>query len=297
MKRVLVAGATGYLGRYLLETLKEQGFWVRALVRPQSQDRIKPQLVDELFVADVTRPQDLKGIAGDMDVVISALGLTKPNHKTTYLAVDERANGNLLKEAEAARVKRFVYVHIFNEAVLRHLPAVRAKANFVKALKASNLDHQIIAPTGYFSDMAAFQDMANTGPVILFDSGAHRINPIHGKDLAEFITANLTNPATHLDIGGPDTLSFRELAELAFVGSPKKPRVLALPLWLSKAFATALSYLTPQHIHAPIQFITEVTTKDMVAPSTGTRHLADFFAARKQTAQQPATNNLQPNKA
>ena len=33
MKKVLVAGATGYLGRYLVQELKKQGYWVRALAR------------------------------------------------------------------------------------------------------------------------------------------------------------------------------------------------------------------------------------------------------------------------
>ena len=32
-KRVLVAGATGYLGKYLVKELKKRGFWVRVLIR------------------------------------------------------------------------------------------------------------------------------------------------------------------------------------------------------------------------------------------------------------------------
>ena len=33
MKKVLVAGATGYLGRYLVMELKKQNYWIRALAR------------------------------------------------------------------------------------------------------------------------------------------------------------------------------------------------------------------------------------------------------------------------
>ena len=39
MKRVLVAGATGYLGRYAVKAFKKQGYWVRALTR--SADRLE----------------------------------------------------------------------------------------------------------------------------------------------------------------------------------------------------------------------------------------------------------------
>jgi len=51
MKRVLVAGATGYLGHYVVKQFKKQGYWVRALTR--SADRL-----DECQITGVSAPPD-----------------------------------------------------------------------------------------------------------------------------------------------------------------------------------------------------------------------------------------------
>jgi uncharacterized protein YbjT (DUF2867 family) len=53
--RVLVAGATGYLGRHIVSRLKSDGYWVRALVRHTDQAAELP-MADEIFIGDVTRP-------------------------------------------------------------------------------------------------------------------------------------------------------------------------------------------------------------------------------------------------
>jgi uncharacterized protein YbjT (DUF2867 family) len=56
MKRILVAGAPGYLGRYVVKEFKKQGYWIRALAR--SADRLDDlkDYVDEAFIGAVTDP-------------------------------------------------------------------------------------------------------------------------------------------------------------------------------------------------------------------------------------------------
>ena len=44
MKKVLVAGATGYLGKYVVREFKQQGFWVRALVR--NKKKLKEEILE-----------------------------------------------------------------------------------------------------------------------------------------------------------------------------------------------------------------------------------------------------------
>ena len=46
MKRVLIAGATGYLGRYAVQEFKKQGFWVRALARTPEKLEILQEYID-----------------------------------------------------------------------------------------------------------------------------------------------------------------------------------------------------------------------------------------------------------
>ena len=62
MKRVLVAGATGYLGRYVVKEFKKQGFWVRALARNATKLEKLNEYIDEKFTGEITDPNSLSGI-------------------------------------------------------------------------------------------------------------------------------------------------------------------------------------------------------------------------------------------
>jgi len=56
MKKVLVAGATGYLGQYVVRAYKQQGYWVRALARSAEKLGALADMVDDAFIGDVTDP-------------------------------------------------------------------------------------------------------------------------------------------------------------------------------------------------------------------------------------------------
>ncbi|MEJ2194003.1 MAG: NAD(P)H-binding protein [Ignavibacteriaceae bacterium] len=77
MKKVLVAGATGYLGKYVVQEFKKQGYWVRALTRNFEKLADIREFIDEIFIGEVTKPDSLLSICKDIDVVFSSIGITK----------------------------------------------------------------------------------------------------------------------------------------------------------------------------------------------------------------------------
>ncbi|MCT4643735.1 MAG: NAD(P)H-binding protein, partial [Carboxylicivirga sp.] len=74
-KKVLLAGATGYLGQFLVKELKKRGYWVRVLIRHKKQ-LSKFESVDDYFVAQVTNTTELKGVTKDIDWIFSTIGIT-----------------------------------------------------------------------------------------------------------------------------------------------------------------------------------------------------------------------------
>ena len=77
MEKVLIVGSTGYLGKCAVKAFKEQGYYVRALARNRAKlDPVKTYL-DDIFEAQVTQPETLKGVCDDIDYVFSSLGITK----------------------------------------------------------------------------------------------------------------------------------------------------------------------------------------------------------------------------
>ena len=135
--RVLVAGATGYLGGFVAREFKERGCFVRALARsPEKLDPIRDKL-DEVVAGEVTEPDTLDGVCDGVDVVFSSIGITRQKGKLTFKDVDYQGNLNLLREAQKAGVRKFIYVSVFNGPNLMHLDIVKAHEDFVAELQAS----------------------------------------------------------------------------------------------------------------------------------------------------------------
>ena len=277
MKKVLVAGATGYLGRNVVKALKDRGYWVRALGRSKAKlDPIK-EFADELFIGEVTDPGSLIGLCDGIDIVFSSVGITRQKDGLTYQDVDYQANRNLLTIAEGSGVSKFVYVHVLNADKLNHVAMVQAKQAFVEDFKRSSLDHTVICPTGFFSDMEEFLSMARSGRVYLFGDGSNRINPIHGADLAEVCADALESAESQIDVGGPEVFTYQEIAELAFDVLEKREKITCMPKYLVSAVVGALRWLAPAKVYGPVQFMASVMTMDVIGQPHGQRRLADHF--------------------
>jgi len=277
MKRVLVAGATGYLGGFVARELKARGHFVRALARfPDKLDR--EGAVDEIVRAEVTRPETLENVCNGVDAVFSSIGITRQKDGLTFRDVDYQGNLNLLEAARRAGVRKFVYVSALNGPKLRHLDIVDAHEAFVDALEASRIDYAVLRPTGYFSDMGEVLDMARRGRVWLIGTGENRVNPIHGADLAVACADALEGQAREIDVGGPQILTWNEVAALAFAALGRPVRVTHVPerlMWL----VVRLVRLFNRHQGELLAFFTTMATTDVVGPPTGTHTLEAHYRA------------------
>ncbi|PXW72797.1 uncharacterized protein YbjT (DUF2867 family) [Loktanella sp. PT4BL] len=275
MKRVFIAGATGYLGRYLCAEYQRRGWYVIALVRKATT--AAPIAADQLVEAQATDPASLKGAMAGAELVVSCLGITRQTDGLGYWDVDFQANLNLLREAENAGASRFAYIHVLRAADLGHVPMVAAKSAFVAELQQSTVAATIVAPTGYFSDMGDFLAMAQSGRVWLFGTGEKRINPIHGADLAVATADAVAAGLDWIDVGGPDVFTQKELAELAFACLQKPSRITFLPDVLRRLALCLLPWMTPRRINGPARFFLSALALDMVGTPHGTHHLKEHF--------------------
>jgi uncharacterized protein YbjT (DUF2867 family) len=277
MKRVLVAGATGYLGHYVVKAFKKQGYWVRALTRSADKLENLRDDVDEAFIGEVTDPASLDGICQDIDIVFSSIGITKQKDNLTYMDVDYQGNKNLLEEAKKEGVSKFIYISVFNAEKMRNLKGIQAKLKFTEALKDSGLNYLIVNPNGFFSDMLEYLNMAQQGRGYVFGSGDNKINPIHGEDLAEFCVNAVDEAEQEIDVGGPDILTHNEILAIAFESLEKPVKISRIPIWLRNVILAILRLFTSVKTYGPLEFFMTVLAMDLVAPTYGSHHLKDFF--------------------
>lgn len=226
MKKVLLAGATGYLGSYIAKELQERAFIIRAIARNTDGLKEKSAEIREIVEAEVTQPETIEGCCKQIDVVISTIGITRRKDGLTYMDVDYQANVNLLHEALDSGVKKFIYVSVLNGESLRHLKICHAKEMFVERLKKSGMNFCIIRPNGFFSDMTEFYEMAKKGRVYLFGNGELKVNPIHGADLATVCVDAIEKPDQEIKVGGPETLTHNEIAMAAFDVLRIEPKIV-----------------------------------------------------------------------
>ena len=280
---ILLAGATGYLGRHLLKVLIEKQNQVVAIVRKPNQLDNPNENYLEIKQAEVTKRETLRDICKGIDTVISTVGITRQKDDLTYMDVDYQANMNLLAEAKKSGVNLFVYVSAINGDKHRHLKIFEAKEKFVDALKTSGLNYTIVRPNGFFSDMKDFLQMAKSGRVYLFGSGNQKFNPIHGEDLAKAIVDNLEDYNNELTVGGPDILSLNDISKLALTSLNKPIKITHLPDCLRRFTIWTLRTFTSVKTYGPIEFFLTLMAEDNIAPTYGEYHLKDYFREEANT--------------
>ena len=289
-EKILLAGATGYLGQYILAALLREEYPTRIVVRNKS--KLSPDLLThpllEVVEAEVTEPDTLRGVCKGVHKVISTIGITRQKDGLTYEQVDFQANKNLLDEALREGVRKFIYVSVFKGEAMRHIAIGAAKERFVDTLKASGLDYCIIRPSVFYSYMTIFFKMAKAkkDEILLFGKGQYAMNPIHGEDLAEVCVAKLERYEREVNVGGAEIFTQTEMARLAFEVLHKPANISYLPDWVRRLILKMGKYLLPKSIYGAIEFFLTTMAMDVVAPmQVGKHRLKAFFESINSSAE------------
>lgn len=284
MTKILVAGASGYLGKYILEELDNWKIPAVALVRAPEKLKDLKHRNTKIVQAEVTQPETLSGVCKNVETVISTVGITHQNDGLTYMDVDYQANINLLMEAKRAGVRKFIYISVIDGDKMRHLKMTEAKERFVDALKDSGLEYTIIRPNGFFSVLQDVLYMAEKGRVVLFGNGELKINPIYGADLAEVCIRAIVEKEKEITVGGPDILTQNEIAEMALCAWNKPANIIRLPGWIRLLILNTAKIFLPVQKYGPLEFFLTLIARDSIATRYGTHRLQDYFNQKVKQA-------------
>jgi NADH dehydrogenase len=220
--RIFLTGATGFIGRHLLDLLDESRCeLVVCLVRDPAKLAGKSRATTyvKAVPGDLLKPEKYAAELRGIDVVChlaAALGKSTPEEMERVNVEGTRV---LLEAARAAGVKRFL--HVSTIAVTfpekRHYPYARTKERAEKVVRSSELDWAIVRPTivlgpgsGWGKKLLALA----TAPIpFLFGSGRTRMQPVDVRDVARFLAEIMAMPSLGretVELGGPDVLTFDE---------------------------------------------------------------------------------------
>lgn len=246
--RVLVAGASGYIGRQLVAELISRGCEVTCLLRTLPDAGGLPELAGAVVrVVDFASSDNIsqQGICGDtFDAVYSCLATRGGGIRDAW-HVEYQCNHHLLTAARAADIPHFVLL----SAICVQTPKLafqHAKLAFEQELQASDVHYSIVRPTAFFKSLSGQIRRIQQGKSFLVFGDGERTacKPISERDLAVFLANCLEDPSAHnaiLPVGGPGpAITPLQQGEMLFRIYEKAPRYTHIPVKLFSAVSALL---------------------------------------------------------
>ena len=242
----LVTGATGGIGRRVVRLLREQETPVRAFVRLTSRYGELEHRGAELFIGDLRQEKDIKKACQGVQYIISAHG-----SDGDALALDYRANIELIDQAKAAGVQHFVFISVLGaDRGYEDAPVFKAKRAVERYLQASGLNYTILRPAGLASNLLPLAErFRQTGIYLLIGDPKNRTSIVSTDDLARIAVACLTVKGAQnqiLAVGGPEILQREDIPRVFGRIFKQEPIIINPSLFLFDGVRSAVGLLNSQ---------------------------------------------------
>ncbi len=256
--KILLTGATGYIGKRLLPVLIEQGHEVVCCVRDKNRfpsEGIYKHPNISLLEIDFLKDISVSDLQKDIDAAYYLIHSMSSNVKD-FGSLEETSANNFIKLVKQTSIKQIIYLGgITNEEKLSKHLASRKRVEEIlskSGIPLTSIKAGIIVGSGSAS-FEIIRDLVEKLPVMITPKWLNtKHQPIAIRNILEYLTGVLLKPETFnksYDVGGPDILSYKQmLLQLAEVRGLKRfiftvpvmtPRLSSY--WLY--FVTSTSYM------------------------------------------------------
>lgn len=287
--KVLVTGATGFIGKNLVRVFSKEGFKLKALARKSSKVQALKQKGVEIFYGDVTNPRSLSGlIDNEVSEVYHAVGILGQwgRPEKDYWQINVKGTENVLRACKNKKIDRFV--HFSSAGVIgpvRNPPATetmpekpsdiyeltkfKGEQSVKKFCQKEKIPYTVIRPEFCYGpqDLHVLKlfKAINKGRFFIIGNGQTFLHPTYIDDLVQAVIklrkTKKTLNQTYL-IAGPKPLTVNEIAStIARALNQKVPP--HIPLFAAKRTAFLFEILgrifriTPPLTLAQVNFFTQ----------------------------------------
>lgn len=249
--KALVVGATGALGRPVVQLLRARGLAVRALNRHPEQAGDLAELGAEVVAGDLADPSSIERACADVTHVLACAHGLLGRGRQRMETIDDAGHRALIAMARARGVQRFVYTSAHGAEPDNPVDFFRTKHAIEQVLLSSGLDAVILQPTAFMEHHAhAFngKGLLDKGKVQLIGPGTKPRNFVCAQDVAQFAVRALLDdppPFRRLAIGGPGNYSNLEVAALYARTAGVPLRVSHLPAGMAAMLGRIIRPLHP----------------------------------------------------
>lgn len=250
--KILLTGATGYIGKRLLPLLLKNNHEVICCVRDKSRFNYPETALGKVKVieADFLDADSLTDIPEDIDAAYYLIH-SMSDTSGSYDKMESTSAYNFINRLSDTKAKQIIYLSgiVNDKSLSKHLSSRKAVEDILKSsnIPATTLKAGIIVGSGSAS-FEIIRDLVDKLPVMITPKWLNtKCQPIAVSDVLEFLLMSLLNPQTYnqsFDIGGPDILTYKEML-LRFAKAKKLTRyIFTIPVMTPKLSSYWLYFVT-----------------------------------------------------
>jgi NADH dehydrogenase len=236
---LLLTGATGTIGLPLLRRLTADGTPVRCLVRDPRRlgaERVRVQIA----LGDLSDHLSFRHALRGVDTVVHLASVIRDQPTGSIEELAGVATWRLVRAAERAGVRRFVFFSALGASTRSRARLMRAKALAERAVMDSDLAHTVFAPSIVYSPGDPFlrllERMSLMPAMLLSGSGRAHFQPIWAEDVADCVMSALApgsaaagSNGSRYELAGPETLSYEEIVRLVLRSFGRRRPLVQVP--------------------------------------------------------------------
>ena len=250
--KILLTGATGYIGKRLLPLLVEQGHEIICCVRDKNRFYCPIDCISHIIIIEVDFLDEdtLVAIPDDIDAAYYLIH-SMSGSDANYDELESQSAHHFVTRLNATKARQVIYLSgIVNDTSLsKHLSSRKKVEEILNTgtFATTTLRAGIIVGSGSAS-FDIIRDLVNKLPVMITPKWLNtRCQPIAIPDVLEFLSKSLLNPLTYnqnFDIGGPDILTYKEML-LGFAEAKHLKRwIFTMPIMTPKLSSYWLYFVT-----------------------------------------------------
>jgi len=241
MKRVLVTGGTGALGREIVPELLQAGYTVRILSRQPRSASLWPQV--EWVQGDLASGSGIREAVTAVDTIMHAASQAGVTYEDVSMlaflrksllkhdsAVDVNGTQLLLEYARAAGVAHCIYISIVG---IEHISFAyyRHKVQAEALVRESGVPWSILRATQFYALVDTLLRVADKWPVLVLASD-FQLQPVDPRDVARSLCSCVQQGPAELlpDFGGPEIGKLGDMARAWLDARKEHKRILRMPL-------------------------------------------------------------------
>jgi uncharacterized protein YbjT (DUF2867 family) len=219
MNEILVTGGTGSLGRRVVERLRGKGHDPRVLSRSGRAGTVR---------GDLLTGAGLEEAVDGVETIIHCA--SNPYRKTRR--TDVGGTELLLQAAARAGVSHVVFISIVGVDRNPYYPYFRVKLDAERVIERSPVPWTILRATQFHDLMLRALRLLDRLPAVMPIPRGLLFQPVDAGEVADrLIELALSPPAGRVpDVGGPEVLTFAELARAYLKATRREKRLVELPL-------------------------------------------------------------------